>query len=1012
MFFLAAAVLLRGGSASAQDAPYVGSYEAETFFPTISSNEMNVLRTKNILFLSRSFGFNLRDGLERLKNKNPIYNIIGSHIYYDVYTYGLSCVETNAFSNHTFVHVKSSLWPIDKRLDEARALLQDPPYSFANKVDIVMIFYHTATSDLFDLYTNKMDSLQRDFPNIKFIYVTSGLSDSVKYAANNALSAAFGAKVRARYKGNVPLYDLGYILSKDGACGDACCPEYIDDPAGLHPDDPLAEESMGKGFLLMLRDLYFGSGCTSSVPPTVPGNLSGTALSDSSIKLIWDPSEHECAGIARYELTRNGAALLNTTKTNYTDTGLTENTAYKYSIRAVSMAEVASAYAPTSTVSTLVDSTPPTVVSIQSFSSTRISVEFSEAMDPVSAGTAANYTLNNGVSVLSASLSGKTVTLTTSALANGINYTLTVNNAADASSAKNPIIPGSQASFLYLSVIYPQDPTAYWTFNGTTNDLSGNGLNCYWVGTASYGSGLLGQGLALNGLTNGPYAKINHNNLLDGMATLTLSVWAKKDNPAVGGQLFNKNAVYALEVVTNTLKGYIYIITNGVNYAQTAFTAQVPGINDTNWHHYCMVYNGTNVLVYADGVRGTNNTVRVGTVYTLASQPLLIGKSPFGNPPATFAGAIDEVKIFRRALSTNEIDGLKSAGFGGSADRRAVRAILDANNQTNKLVDAISVYQKDRVAKLYLQESGISNVTADIGQLSELTLLHVYGDRALGYPPLTKVAPEIGSCKELTELLLTQNSLTNLPSTITNLTKLTLCSIDENLLCDADPVWESWADTYDPDWRATQDCPSALYMIHSILSGPGNVFPTNRLAIGVGQSTQLVYTANTWHKITNFTGNGTSVPAAIGLPVYTAVYANVSADITNEVAFSVIRAATDGRTPATWYGPFGINPAVDDEDHDRLSLLQEYLINSHPAQSNIFQMISAGMDSERRVNLSWRSLGEPNGQVQIVLQQDLNGTAINPAGTVIYTNGICTWRSIGPVTNDVGFVRLKILETP
>jgi hypothetical protein len=75
-------------------------------------------------------------------------------------------------------------------------------------------------------------------------------------------------------------------------------------------------------------------------------------------------------------------------------------------------------------------------------------------------------------------------------------------------------------------------------------------------------------------------------------------------------------------------------------------------------------------------------------------------------------------------------------------------------------------------------------------------------------------------------------------------------------------------------------------------------------------------------------------------------------------------------------------------------------------------MISAGMDSERRVNLSWRSLGEPNGQVQIVLQQDLNGTAINPAGTVIYTNGICTWRSIGPVTNDVGFVRLKILETP
>lgn len=1006
MMFSAAAALLSGG-VFADSAPYVGAYEADTFFSTITSNEMDVLRTKKILFLSRSFGLNMRDGLTDLKNQNPMYNILGSYVNYDVMNNGLGTVATNAFANYNFVHCMATYWPHTTRLTELNTLMRDAPYSFGNQVDVVMVYFHYALESVFDTYTNTLDKLQADYPNVKFVYVTAGFMDT-NHVSENTQSAAFSAKVRAKYRGNAPLYDLGYILSNDDPAFLGYRPEYSTDPAGVHPNAPFAEQRMGKAFLLMLRDLYFGSSCTNLTPPTVPV-ASGSALSSSSIRITWPASTHEC-GISRYEVARNGTSLGFVTQTNYTDSGLAENTAYNYTVRAVSMADVVSAYSSTTTVTTLADSVAPTVVKAIALSSSQVSVEFSENLDSVSAQTATNYTVNNGVTVLSASLSGKTVTLSVSDMVNGTAYTLSVSGVKDASSARNPVAAGTQTEFTYQAVTYPTDPTAYWAFNSNLNDSSGNGLNGLWYTGTNYGSGLLGQGLALNGATNGPYVQVNHHSLLDGMSALSISVWARKNDPAVGGQLFKKHVVYDLEVNVNGLKGYVYTVNGSVTSSVNISVATVSGINDTNWHHYCLVYNATSVFTYVDGIRRSSNALS-GTVLVSGTQTkLVIGKDPY-SPYTTFAGDMDEMKLFRRALSTNEISGLFSAGIGGKADRAAVRTLLDANNLTNKQVDAISVYQNDRITKLYLQESGVSNITADIGQLSELSLLHVYGDRALPYPLLSRIAPEIGSCSQLTELLLSQNSLTNLPAAVTNLTRLTICSIGDNFLCEADPVWENWADTFDSDWRATQDCPSSLFYIYSILNGPGSVFPTNRLAVGAGQSTQLVYSANAWHELTGFVANGANVPDAAGQSAYTAVYANVSADITNEVTFAVTRAA-DGQTPATWYGPLGADPAAADEDQDGLSLGQEYLINSNPGQSNAFRMISAGPGTDLRVGLSWQSLGLPNGQVQIGLQTDLNGPVVYPSGSVTCSNGICTWRSDLPVTNDTGFVRLRINTIP
>ena len=78
-----------------------------------------------------------------------------------------------------------------------------------------------------------------------------------------------------------------------------------------------------------------------------------------------------------------------------------------------------------------VDTTPPKVNEVSSAVSTRVTVEFSEYMNKTSAELLSNYTLNNGATISSAVLQedNRTVLLTTSFLASGITYSLTISNA-------------------------------------------------------------------------------------------------------------------------------------------------------------------------------------------------------------------------------------------------------------------------------------------------------------------------------------------------------------------------------------------------------------------------------------------------------------------------------------------------------------------------------------------------------------------------------------------------------
>jgi chitodextrinase len=86
-----------------------------------------------------------------------------------------------------------------------------------------------------------------------------------------------------------------------------------------------------------------GSGTALSpdtTPPSVPAGLSATVISSSQINLSWSASTDPIvpgqltAGLAGYNVFRNGTQVATTTTTNYSDTGLSASTPYSYAVSA------------------------------------------------------------------------------------------------------------------------------------------------------------------------------------------------------------------------------------------------------------------------------------------------------------------------------------------------------------------------------------------------------------------------------------------------------------------------------------------------------------------------------------------------------------------------------------------------------------------------------------------------------------------------------------------------------
>lgn len=405
--------------------------------------------------------------------------------------------------------------------------------------------------------------------------------------------------------------------------------------------------------------------------PTIV-QLSEAVVNGTKVKLSWSPADDPESGIAGYEIyrdtTANADKLLITAanKTEYVDETHREAQTFYYRVKAKNLAGLTSTdYSNEITVTTEYDQVPPKVGFISSYGpDNSVIVVFNELVDSSSAVDINNYEISDGVTINSAQLGAnlQTVFLTTSPLAENINYVLTVQGVMDRAGTPNAIIDPLQVDFTHTNLL--QGTVASWGFDEgegeTAFDASGNFNNGTLLNGLLWSEGYTGNGLLFDGVDD--YVNIPASSSLDiNTNAVSVSIWTKleylpADLPGSFGPLYDSeedNYVLYEDKGNNELRFKV----------TTSNSAERPGIPaddlvTNEWMHIVGVYDGVHANIYLNGVQKDSHLL-TGTVR--AGQVANIGYSL----NAYFKGAMDDINIFNRALSEEEINflynGIKQA---------------------------------------------------------------------------------------------------------------------------------------------------------------------------------------------------------------------------------------------------------------------------------------------------------------------------------------------------------------
>ncbi|MFI9100472.1 PQQ-dependent sugar dehydrogenase [Streptomyces fildesensis] len=182
----------------------------------------------------------------------------------------------------------------------------------------------------------------------------------------------------------------------------------------------------------------FGGGSADTQPPTTPGSLHSTGSTPTSAALAWNASTDD-TGVTAYDIYNDGNKIAEAagTATTKNVTGLTPNTAYRFTVFA---RDAAGNVSPASNLATVTtppssDTQPPTApggLAVTGTTSGSASLKWTAATDDTGV---TGYDVYNGTDVILPDVTGTTATVT--GLAADTSYTFTVK-AKDAAGNVSP----------------------------------------------------------------------------------------------------------------------------------------------------------------------------------------------------------------------------------------------------------------------------------------------------------------------------------------------------------------------------------------------------------------------------------------------------------------------------------------------------------------------------------------------------------------------------------------------
>ncbi len=198
---------------------------------------------------------------------------------------------------------------------------------------------------------------------------------------------------------------------------------------------------------------------------------------------------------------------------------------------------------------------------------------------------------------------------------------------------------------------------AEWHFDGDAKDSSGNGIDGTLYG-ATFSDGKFGRALLFNGVDN--YVKYGSTGIPTGNSARTIEAWVKSSTN--GAQIV---ADYGNFSLTNQEFGLGYEIGGDyrgiwVDYGGGGCASGVYGYSG-QWNYIAATFDGSNVKLYLNGnLIKTQDSRCSGATLNTQNNYMYIGARKDNS--WWFNGLIDEVRIYSRALSADEVRANYEAG--------------------------------------------------------------------------------------------------------------------------------------------------------------------------------------------------------------------------------------------------------------------------------------------------------------------------------------------------------------
>lgn len=200
-------------------------------------------------------------------------------------------------------------------------------------------------------------------------------------------------------------------------------------------------------------------------------------------------------------------------------------------------------------------------------------------------------------------------------------------------------------------------------YRGDGQDLSGNGKNGMIFGNVTLTADRFGNPDQAGSYDGNPGTYIEvpvHDLLPQGAEARTVSVWLKTShNYAVGGPF---GSVWNWGSGATSGKRFGLLVQPGTHHdyfvGQVADVEGTKVLNDGEWHHVVVTYDGTAVTQYVDAMFSARSAIALDT----APQSLEIGRAPLDHPDEPFFGAIDDLRIYDHVLTRAERGQLFSEG--------------------------------------------------------------------------------------------------------------------------------------------------------------------------------------------------------------------------------------------------------------------------------------------------------------------------------------------------------------